>query len=358
MSTLYRTTLAMCCLASLLPLGALAADAEQPPVTNEAPAAPAPRPPLLERSQEDAQALERLVPKAEQQTLQGGADSFLALWKPANDSDPQGAVIIVPGAGETADWPNAVGPLRRKFPDVGWHSLSISLPDLLADSPQARVEAKPAAKPAPEQGESAPAKDLPADANANVAQATAADADTAESTDAAQASEQTDPADAARIFARLDAAVAFAQQHNARSIVLIGHGSGAYWAARYLSEQQPPQVQKLVLVAAQTPGKPGSHLESAHCRHLLRHPQRRPQRGRAAPAGQQAAEGQPVPAVVADCRAGEQGSGTRAAVPPGAGVDESVGADLSAMQATRCMAPAVPVIAAEAAPMYGLAHTV
>lgn len=262
MSTLYRTTLAMCCLASFLPLGALAADAEQPPVTNEAPAAPAPRPPLLERSQEDAQALERLVPKAEQQTLQGGADSFLALWKPANDSDPQGAVIIVPGAGETADWPNAVGPLRRKFPDVGWHSLSISLPDLLADSPQARVEAKPAAKPAPEQGESAPAKNLPADANANVAQATAADADTAESTDAEQASEQTDPADAARIFARLDAAVAFAQQHNARSIVLIGHGSGAYWAARYLSEQQPPQVQKLVLVAAQTPARVEHDLES------------------------------------------------------------------------------------------------
>lgn len=79
MSTLYRTTLAMCCLASILPLGALAAEAEKPPTTTEAPAAEAPRPPLLERSQEDAQALERLVPKAEQQTLQAGADSFLAL---------------------------------------------------------------------------------------------------------------------------------------------------------------------------------------------------------------------------------------------------------------------------------------
>ena len=255
MSTLYRTTLAMCCLASILPLGALAADAEKPSTTTEAPAAQAPRPPLLERSQEDAQALERLVPKAEQQTLQAGADSFLALWKPANDSDPQGAVIIVPGAGETADWPNAVGPLRQKFPDIGWHSLSISLPDLLADSPQARVEARPAAEPEQDKGESAPAKDVPADANANVAQATAADADTAESTDAKQASEQTDPADAERVFARLDAAVAFAQQHNARSIVLIGHGSGAYWAARYLSEKQPPQVQKLVMVAAQTPAR-------------------------------------------------------------------------------------------------------
>ncbi|MBA6131326.1 MULTISPECIES: alpha/beta hydrolase family protein [Pseudomonas] len=262
MSTLYRTTLAMCCLASLLPLGALAADAETPPAANAAPAAETPRPPLLERSQEDALALERLVPKAEQQTLQAGADSFLALWKPANDSDPQGAVIIVPGAGENADWPNAVGPLRQKFPDVGWHSLSISLPDLLADSPQARVEAKPKAAMDQAQGERAPVKDVPADANANVAQATAADADTAESTDAELASEQSDPADAERIFARLDAAVAFAQQRNARSIVLIGHGSGAYWAARYLSEKQPPQVHKLVMVAAQTPARVEHDLES------------------------------------------------------------------------------------------------
>lgn len=252
----------MCCLASILPFGAMAADAETPPTTAEAPPVEATRPPLLERSQEDAQALERLVPKAEQQTLQAGAESFLALWKPANSDDPQGAVIIVPGAGETADWPNAVGPLRRKFPDVGWHSLSVSLPDLLADSPQARVEAKPTEAPAKDKGESAPAKDTPADANANVAQATAADADAAESTDAEQASEQNDPADAERIFARLDAALAYAQQHDSRSIVLIGHGSGAYWAARYLSEKQPAQVQKLVMVAAQTPARVEHDLES------------------------------------------------------------------------------------------------
>ncbi|MGB8972158.1 MAG: alpha/beta hydrolase family protein [Pseudomonas capeferrum] len=262
MSTLYRTTLALCCLASILPLGAMAADAEKPSTATEAAPVEATRPPLLERSQEDAQALERLVPKAEQQTLQAGAEHFLALWKPANSNDPQGAVIIVPGAGETADWPNAVGPLRRKFPDVGWHSLSVSLPDLLADSPQARVEAKPTEAPANDNGESAPTKDTPTDANANVAQATAADADAAESTDAEQASEQNDPADAERIFARLDAAVAYAQQHDARSIVLIGHGSGAYWAARYLSEKQPAQVQKLVMVAAQTPARVEHDLES------------------------------------------------------------------------------------------------
>ncbi|PNA02426.1 MULTISPECIES: alpha/beta hydrolase family protein [unclassified Pseudomonas] len=256
MFTLYRTTLAMFCLASALPFAAQADDAEKPEAPAEAAAsAPAPRPPLLERSQDDAMALERQVPKAEQQTLQANGENFLALWKPANDSDPQGAVIIVPGAGESADWPTTVGPLRRGFPDVGWSTLSLSMPDLLAERPQARVEAKPAAEPKKQEGESAPAKDTPADANANVAQATAPEADTAESTDAVEADEHTSEEDAERIFARLDAAVAYAQQQKARSIVLLGNGSGAYWAARYLSEKQPPQVQKLVMVAAQTPAR-------------------------------------------------------------------------------------------------------
>lgn len=141
MLTLYRTTLAMFCLASILPLGAQAEDAEKAAPAAEA-AAPSPRAALLERSQEDAQALERRVAKAEQQTLQAGNESFLALWKPANDSDPKGALIIVPGAGENADWPTTVGPLRSKFPDAGWHTLSVSLPDLLADSPRRASRAR------------------------------------------------------------------------------------------------------------------------------------------------------------------------------------------------------------------------
>lgn len=36
-------------------------------------------------------------------------------------------------------------------------------------------------------------------------------------------------------------------------MVLLGHGSGAWWAARYLSEKQPSQVQKLVMVAGKAP---------------------------------------------------------------------------------------------------------
>ena len=60
-------------------------------------------------------------------------------------------------------------------------------------------------------------------------------------------------ADAARIFARIDAALAFAQQQNMRTVVLLGNGTGAYWAARYISEKKPPQIAKLIMVAAVTP---------------------------------------------------------------------------------------------------------
>ncbi|MGH8449376.1 DUF3530 family protein, partial [Pseudomonas sp.] len=77
----------------------------------------------------------------------------------------------------------------------------------------------------------------------------------AEGTDPAvvPGAEEQDKNDAKRIFDRIDAAVAFAQTQSARSVVLLGHGSGAWWAARYLSEKQPAQVQKLVMVDGKTP---------------------------------------------------------------------------------------------------------
>ena len=122
-------------LSSALPVLA----AEPAPETAPAQPAPAVRQPLPERSQEDAAALERQVPAAEQQQLQAAQDTFLALWKPANSSDPSGVVVIVPGAGENADWPRVVGPLRNKLPDANWASLSLSLPDLRSEASQPRA---------------------------------------------------------------------------------------------------------------------------------------------------------------------------------------------------------------------------
>jgi len=206
---------------------------------------PVERQPLLERSQEDATALERTIPQQEQQQLQAGSDSFLALWKPANSAEPEGVVIIVPGSGESADWPQAIGPLRRKFPDANWGSLSLSLPDVSVDTLPPRVMEAPKATVDTSSKEASTA-DKP------IEQAASAEAEGTDPSVVPGADEQ-DKTDASRIFDRIDAAVAFAQTQNARSVVLLGHGTGAWWAARYLTEKQPSQVQKFVMVAAQTP---------------------------------------------------------------------------------------------------------
>ncbi|WP_263261131.1 alpha/beta hydrolase family protein [Pseudomonas sp. RIT-PI-S] len=231
-------------LATALPLSlALTATAADAPA--EPPAAAVERPPLLERSEQEAQALARQLPAQEQQTLQAGGDNFLALWHPANDPDPAGMVIIIPGAGETANWPEVVAPLRNRLPDARWSTLSLTLPDLLSEAMQPRAVDPPAPAAA---GSSA----TPADANAPIEQAAASGADATAPAPAETPDDQL-KTDAARIFARIDAGIAFAQQVKARNIVLVGHGTGAYWAARYLSERQPSRAQRLVMVAGKTP---------------------------------------------------------------------------------------------------------
>lgn len=236
------------CLTLILPCSQLVMAADPAPDKDAKPAdAPVERAALPSRSEEDTLALERQVPPVEQQQLQAGDETFLALWKPANVDEPKGAVIIVPGADESADWPNAVGPLRRKLPDVGWSSLSLSMPDAHNDGVFARTVEAPAGASAGDKSKDAAVK---APDPAAVAEADAAAA-------AEQAAAQADQAkaNAEKIFARIDSAVAFAQQNKARSIVLLGHGSGAYWAARYMSERPSPAVQRLVMITAVDTGK-------------------------------------------------------------------------------------------------------
>lgn len=250
MSYTFRATLASLCLALILPcaLPVMAADSA---AGKEPAAEPAvERAPLLPRTQENALALEAQLPVADQQQLQAGEESFLALWQPANSDDPKGAVIIIPGADESADAPDTVGPLRRKFPDIGWATLSLSMPDQLADYNQAReAEAAPADAGAAQKPKEASKDAAPSDAD----KAASAEKEAAAETARAAATEERAKAQAESIFARIESGISFAQQNKARSIVLLGHGSGAYWAARYLSERPAPLVQKFVMVTAREP---------------------------------------------------------------------------------------------------------
>ncbi|MBK5413696.1 alpha/beta hydrolase family protein [Pseudomonas sp. TH31] len=253
MPPVYRLALPALCLSLILPcaFSVEAADPAPAAAGKPAEAKPVERQPLLERSQEEATALERQLPAQEQQQLQAGANTFLALWKPANTAEPKGAVIIIPGAGETVDWPQVISPLRNKLPDAEWSSLSITLPDLQSDAIAPRIVS---AALAPKTAEAA-SKD--ATTAPPIEQAAGGEADVADKA-IAETTEEQAKADAERIFARIDAAIAFAEQQSARRVVVLGHGTGAYWAARYLSEKQTAQVERLVMIAAQTPltGKP------------------------------------------------------------------------------------------------------
>ncbi len=248
MPPVFRLALPALCLSLILPCAFSVEAADPTPAAAQQPAdeKPLERQPLLERSQEESTALERKIPAQEQQQLQAGSDTFLALWKPANTAEPKGAVIIIPGAGETVDWPQAISPLRQKLPDAQWSSLSITLPDQQSDVIAPRVIEVPSTVKAPDVGSKDSTTATP------IEQAAGGETDMVDKA-VAETSDEQAKADAERIFARIDAAMAYAEQQSARSIVLLGHGTGAYWAARYLSEKQPPQVEKFVMVAAQAP---------------------------------------------------------------------------------------------------------
>ena len=212
------------------------------------------RAPLVERSEVEATALEQQLGPQEQQQLQAGDERFLALWLPANAAEPSGVVIILPGDAETADWPQSVGPLRRKLPNAGWHSLSLTFPD-----PNGAALPLRSAAPQTE----APAETDPATASTEERNPPTDDASTEtrnNSLDSAEVAankenniEEKQKAHAERVLARIDSAIGFAAQQQAKTIVLLGHGSGAYWAARYLAERKPGNIHNLLLVAAALP---------------------------------------------------------------------------------------------------------
>lgn len=230
-------------------LGAQTAHGEDPSKPTEpAAASNSERAPLTERSQAEALALQEQLPPGEQLQLTAGEESFLALWQPANVSKAQGVVILLPGAGETADWPRVIGPLRNKLPNTGWHSLSLTLPDPLPADEQSTGDNSTAPASTSATNKPAPSTSPPAD------EPTTAEPGSSPSSEAKNPDESPER-HAERILARLQAAIAFARQQNTDSIVLLGHGTGGYWAARYLSEHKDTPIKNLLLVAVELPAQ-------------------------------------------------------------------------------------------------------
>lgn len=253
-------------------LAALSPDAfaEEPRAAAAEQAAPTLRPPVPARSESMASDLHRALRGDEQVVLKSGKERVLALWRPANAATPKGVVILLPGDGESADWPRAIGPLRRGLPDQGWHTLSLTLPDperpirVIAPTPAVEEQPDEVDAPPPDDGPEEPPAEPPAEDNTAIETPYLPEQAAAEPEQPASEEAEPEPTEevaeepevldlAGRIDQRIDAALQLARSRQAVTIVLLGHGSGAYWAARYIQSQQPGDVSHLLAIQPRQP---------------------------------------------------------------------------------------------------------
>lgn len=201
------------------------------------------------------------------------AEHFSALFLAANTAQAHGVVILLPGIGESFDWPIAIGPLRRKLPDAGWHTLSINLPTPPADTlPAGQMiagpvaeqiivyaampeEVEPQAIDEPEPTEAAPVDE--AEEKPTAEEPASAESPAATFATIAPPSKPKPmalPDYPERISNFIDAAVAHAQTLNAAEIIVLGHHEGAHWALDYAAKNATsmPTPVRIVLIAPRT----------------------------------------------------------------------------------------------------------
>ncbi len=207
-----------------------------------------------EADQADSGSDPRILPDLEQERLQALADShlpdtqilwletqhesFLGLFQPANAPTPKGAVLLLHHDRTSADWPGTITTLRHGLPDQGWHTLSLALPDEPEYIPPRIVDIQLSGL---------------------------------DQTSAAAASTQTPATETAadkdklkvyfeQISARIEAGLAQLEQQQPEAVLILGEGTGAYWALRFTISQQDKYSLYPVLidaVAPVTPTEPG-----------------------------------------------------------------------------------------------------
>lgn len=227
---------------------------------------------LVERNILAAQAVQLSADAQQLITLSTPREHFSALFLAANQAKPRGLLILLPGNGETFDWPDAVGPLRSKLPDAGWHTLSLNLPPppplalslepVLASPVAEQIIIEPPVSATPAEIEDSTESETPTEAEeAEPEPEDEVDAAAEEATAAATPEESPAEADEPviealpplthpeRINSFIEAAIDYAQQLQVTDIILLGHHEGAYWALRYATLQTSKTPQRVALIA-------------------------------------------------------------------------------------------------------------
>ena len=221
---------------------------------------------LISRNIVAAQAIQLGTEAQQLITLTTPREHFSALFLAANQTEPRGMLILLPGVGESFDWPTVIGPLRSKLPDAGWDTLSINLP--VAPAPEVSIKpiiASPVAEqiiiepPVPPQ----PPVEAPVESEAEPAAEEALDEPeptedvSSETKNDEPATEPVQPAVEPlppltypeRVNSFIEAAISYAQEQQAVEIILLGHHESAYWALNYAIEQSSAKPLRVALIA-------------------------------------------------------------------------------------------------------------
>lgn len=183
---------------------------------------------LPDLAEQRRQQLRHQYPQDELQELKAAGETFSTLWKRELSGQAYGAVLILPGEGQTANWPELIEPMRNKLPSTGWSTLAI---DLLTPTPSA-IPARAAEK--------------------NAAPAGASAENTA----------QTDTQPTASINQkRTEAALSFLNQQGQYNIVVVAFGNSAARMLNSLSSadggrknKEQRQVRALVIINPESDG--------------------------------------------------------------------------------------------------------
>jgi hypothetical protein len=144
-------------------------------------------------------------------------ETFLALYRTAQTSAPEGCIILIHGNNEHPDWPNVISPIRMAMTENSWCTLSIEVPDSKTKESLSFINKTE-------------------DVNTEIT----------DESDTSLPNEEV-------VFGRIAASITFANEQGISSISLLGYGTGATYALKYSTENQL-NTGALILVSATMPG--------------------------------------------------------------------------------------------------------
>ncbi len=155
--------------------------------------------------------IEKSAPN-EVESLNFQDESFLALYRAANNSQAQGCIILLHGNNEHPNWPNVINPVRMNMTENSWCTLSIEIPDSSEKESLSFIKET-------EESTAENVVKLP--------------------------NEET-------VFGRIGASIAFANEQGISNISLLGYGTGATYALKYSIENKL-STGALILISTTMP---------------------------------------------------------------------------------------------------------